>query len=114
MRVSSYKQVPAEDVAEKGAAGTKIRWLIAGKDGAPNFAMRLFEMAPGGCSPLHAHPWEHEVYVLRGKGKVVREGPDAKIGSGDFVFIAPNEKHQFRNDGKAMLSFICLIPLPKG
>jgi len=114
MKVSSYKQVPAEDVAENGAAGTKIRWLITGKDGAPNFAMRLFEMAPGGYSPLHAHPWEHEVFVLRGKGRVVRKGSDVKIGPGDFVFIAADEKHQFRNVGKSMLSFICLIPIQKG
>ncbi len=109
----NYKGVPAQDVAEEGAAGTKIRWLIAEKDGAPNFAMRLFEMAPGGHTPLHAHPWEHEVFVIRGRGLVVRGGSEARIAPGDFVFIEPNETHQFRNHGRAMLSFICVIPLRK-
>jgi len=110
----SYKEVPPEDVAEKGAAGTKIRWLITGKDGAPNFAMRLFEMAPGGYSPLHAHPWEHEVFVLRGRGLVVRDGSYVRVGPGDFLFIRPNEKHQFRNDRRNTHSFNCLIPIQKG
>ena len=42
--------------------------------GAPNFTMRHFEVAPGGRTPFHAHPWEHEVYVLSGTGKVRQKG----------------------------------------
>lgn len=38
--------------------------------GAENFAMRLFEIQPRGYSPLHQHDWEHEVFILEGKGAV--------------------------------------------
>ena len=51
----------------EGAAGCRVRWLIGEGDNAPNFAMRKFEVAPGGHTPRHFHDYEHEVYVLAGK-----------------------------------------------
>ena len=56
-----------------GATGCQVRWLVGPGDGAPNFAMREFEVAPGGHTPRHSHPYEHEVFVLQGSG-VVYEG----------------------------------------
>ncbi len=113
MKLMNYEDVPAQDVSEPGAGRVKIRWLIGDKDNAPNFTMRLFEVKPGGFTPLHSHPWEHEVFILNGQGKVVREGEDVPIKSGDFVFIPPEEKHQFKNDQDSLLSFLCLIPISK-
>ena len=113
MKLMNYEDVPAQDVSEPGADRVKIRWLIGDKDNAPNFAMRLFEVKPGGFTPLHSHPWEHEVFILNGQGKVVREGEDVPIKPGDFVFIPPEEKHQFKNDQDSLLSFLCLIPISK-
>ena len=56
-----------------GAQGCSIRWLVGEAEGAPNFAMRQFEVAVGGHTPKHSHPYEHEVFVLEGRG-VVLEG----------------------------------------
>ena len=61
-------EVPANEVTMEGAAGCRVRWLIGEGDKAPNFAMREFEVAPGGHTPKHFHDYEHEVYVLAGKG----------------------------------------------
>ena len=47
MKLKHYTEVELEDVTMEGAEGAKIRWLISEKDGAPNFATRLFEVAPG-------------------------------------------------------------------
>jgi quercetin dioxygenase-like cupin family protein len=110
MRVFDYKQVEAKD-AEEGASGLKIRWLITKEMGAPNFAMRLFEMEPSENSPLHAHAWEHEVFILDGEGVLVGEGKETKLRAGNVVFIGPNEKHQFRNNSSKMLKFLCLVPI---
>jgi quercetin dioxygenase-like cupin family protein len=109
MRVFSYRDVEARDV-EEGASKTKIRWLITKEMGAENFSMRLFEMAPTGHSPFHSHSWEHEVFVLEGKGVLVGEGADKGFAAGDVIFVAPNEKHQFRNTGNKPLKFLCLVP----
>jgi len=75
--------------------------------------MRLFEMEPGGHSPLHEHPWEHEVFILEGEG-VAFDGEKAKeFKAGDVVFVLPDERHQFKNNGKKTLKFLCLIPYAK-
>jgi quercetin dioxygenase-like cupin family protein len=106
-----YKRVSVSQVKEVGAEGVRVRWLINKEnDGAENFAMRLFEITPGGHTPEHSHDWEHEVYVLEGDGIVFCEGSEKQIRPGYVVFVPPNTAHYFRNNGKKTLLFICLIP----
>jgi len=109
MEVFDYKKIKTE-TADEGASGLKVRWLITKEMGAPNFAMRLFEMEPRGRSPLHTHAWEHEVFILEGEGTVVDGEKERRIKAGDVVFVKPNEKHQFRNNSSATLKFLCLVP----
>ena len=110
MNLFNYKEVELKTVNE-GASKLKIRWLINREIGAKNFAMRLFEMEPGGYSPLHSHNWEHEVFVLEGNGILVNNTSKKSFKSGDVIYVPPNEMHQFRNEGKKILKFLCLIPL---
>ena len=109
MKILHYQDVEAKN-ADEGASKLKVRWLITKEMGAPNFAMRLFEMEPKGHSPLHSHPWEHEVYILEGQGLVVCNEGEKKFKAGDIVFIPPNEKHQFKNNCTKTLKFLCLVP----
>lgn len=109
MKIFNYRDVKAERT-EEGAAKLKVRWLITKDIGAKNFAMRFFEMEPGGFSPLHDHPWEHEVFILQGQGLVVGGREERRFKEGDVIFIPANETHQLRNiDGKTV-KFLCLIP----
>ena len=112
MRVVRSDEVPAQQVAEEGAQGTTVRWLIAGPDGAPTFAMRVFEVSPGGNTPFHEHGWVHEVYILDGEAEVVSGAGAQALSAGDAVLILPGEKHQFRNRSGAAARFLCMIPLP--
>ena len=109
MLIRNYSEVEAVDV-EQGAKDVKIRWVITEKEGAPNFIMRVFEFLPGGYSPYHSHAWEHEVFILSGKGVVVSEDGEHEIGVGDVIFVPGNEVHQFKNIGEDELRFICLVP----
>ena len=109
MIVKDYRQVTPEDFVE--APGVTVRWVISEKDGAPNFAMRVFEVEPGAASPLHTHPWEHEAFILAGTGCVRSKDGETPFQEGDVVFVAPEEKHQFVNDGDSALRFICVVPL---
>jgi len=110
MKIFHYSKIKAEEAKEEGASKLKVRWLITRDMGAPNFAMRLFEMEPGGQSPLHTHPWEHEVFILEGEGVVVGTNEARRFKPGDVIFIPPNEKHQFKNDGNKIVKFLCLVP----
>ncbi|HCP60102.1 MAG TPA: hypothetical protein DIT43_00775, partial [Dehalococcoidia bacterium] len=80
-------------------------------DGAPTFIMRVFEVKPGSSTPSHSHSWEHEVFVLSGKGIVKGREKEGLLGEGTVVFVAPNEDHCFINTGSGPLRFICVIPL---
>ena len=112
MKLFHYDAVKAKD-AEEGASKLKVRWLITKEVGAENFAMRLFEMEPGGYSPLHSHPWEHEIFILEGEG-LAFDGEKAKgFKAGDVIFIPPGERHQVKNNGKKTLKFLCLVPYAK-
>ena len=113
MKITDYKEIKAEPVAFEETKGVKVRWLISDKDKAPNFAMRMFEVAPEGYSPLHTHSWEHEVFILEGEGVATDGGKETKLRSGTVVYVAPEEKHQFKNTGLDTLKFLCLIPIKK-
>ena len=101
------KQLVSEDMATK----TWIRWLIKGDDGAPTFAMRLFTVEPGGYIKPHHHPWEHEIYVLKGIGEIRIGSRIYRVTSGSFLLIPPNVEHEYTNIGEEDLEFLCMIPL---
>jgi len=105
-----YTDVDLEEPSEQGIKDMKVRWLISKKDGAENFAMRLFEVKPGGYSPLHQHDWEHEVFILEGNGTVKNKTHEESFKQGDVFFVPPMEWHQFVNTGDKTLKFLCLIP----
>ena len=103
-------EVEAAEVKEEGAEKAWIRWLISKEDGAPNFSMRFFEIEPGGRTPLHEHPWEHEVFILSGEGKVILGDEEKIVRPQAAIYIPPNLRHSFINVGQEKLSLLCLIP----
>jgi quercetin dioxygenase-like cupin family protein len=70
-------------------------------------------MEPRGHSPFHSHPWEHEVFILEGEGFMVSDEGEKRFKAGDVIFILPDEKHQFRNNGEKTVKFLCIVPLKK-
>ncbi len=110
MKVQNHCQVEEQRVEMEGASGCTVRLLVGEADKAPNFAMRQFEVAPGGYTPRHSHPYEHEVYVLDGGGVVIEGDVEHRLSAGDVVYVAPGDVHQFRNTGDRPLKFLCLIP----
>ena len=94
----------------EGAANTKVRQLLGTNVGTANFAMRMFEVDPGGHTPRHQHDYEHEIYVLEGEGVVFEGDTRHPLKPGDVVYVHPNDVHQFRNTGDATMKMLCLIP----
>lgn len=113
MKVLPHGDVELEDVTDEGATGVKIRWVITEDDGAPNFAMRVFEIEKGGHTPYHSHPHEHEVYILEGKGVLKFEDGKYPFEEGYVIFVDPKKRHGFYNTGNSTLKFICIIPHKK-
>lgn len=110
MKHIHYKDAQAQKLDLPGAEEVSLRVVIGQEDGAPNFTMMVLELAPGGKTPDHSHPWEEEIFVKSGKGEIKVKEERKPIRAGDVLFFAPEESHQFLNTGSEPLDFICLIP----
>lgn len=109
MRVGHVDEIEAAPVTVEGARGVQMRVVVGEVQGAPNFIMRVFDVEPGGHSPHHTHAFEHEVFVLGGRGALVEEGQETPLAPGDVVFVAPGALHQFRASPEG-LRFLCVVP----
>ncbi len=112
MIIKNIDSVIPRDVDMEGAKDVKVRVILGPADEAPNFAMRIFEMGPGGHTPFHSHPFEHEAVVLEGRiASVSSQGTKEHIIN-DVLLIYPGEKHQFKNLSAAeSAKFMCLVPV---
>ncbi|MEA3222583.1 MAG: cupin domain-containing protein [Thermodesulfobacteriota bacterium] len=91
------------------ARGVSKRVLIGKDEGAPIFYMRHFHIKPYGFSPLHSHPWEHEIYIISGKGTVTVGDEEAELKEGMAIFIPPDTPHQIKAQ-ESDIEFLCCIP----
>ena len=110
MKIEKCSNVAKKAVEIEGAKDAEIRWLISKEDGAKNFSMRIFEIQPGGHTPLHTHPHEHEIFVVEGQGVFVFEGEEHQFEKDYVIFVPGGKEHQFRNTGNSILRLLCLIP----
>jgi quercetin dioxygenase-like cupin family protein len=110
MKIVNADDVESSRVQMDNVEGTHIQWLASKFDGAPNFAMRRFRMEPGGRIGLHDHPWEHEIYILKGKGIAYNDRERVEVKDGDVLFIPGDEPHGYHNTGDTDLMFICMVP----
>ena len=109
--IKNMDSIEWQPVTMRGAERVKFRVLIGREDRAPTFAIRQFELEPGGHTPLHEHNYEHEVVVQSGVG-VMKEGLDTHdIGPGQVIMVPANKLHQFRNTGKQPLRILCMVPI---
>lgn len=89
-----------------------VQYLITDKQGAKKFHMRIFTIEPHECSPPDQHVYEHEVFILKGRGRLLTKKDnkmsEVEIKEGDAIFIESNEVHQFFNDHDEPLVFLCV------
>jgi len=114
MKIEKTSNIEKQPVKNEGAKDVDIRWLISKADGAENFSMRMFELQPGGRTPLHTHPHEHEVYIVQGQGVFVFEGGEHPLNTDYVIFVPGSKEHCFKNTGDSTLRFLCIIPATAG
>lgn len=98
-----YDSVGAADGMEKGV-------LLDESDGAPNFALRRFTLAPGAEVPKHTNEVEHEQYVLKGEYIVGVGEKEHRVSPGDSLLIPAGMVHWYRNEGSESGAFLCAVP----
>jgi quercetin dioxygenase-like cupin family protein len=103
-------EIPEEGINRSYKPGVSIRYLILEEFGAPNFEMRYFELEKGMVTSMDLHEFEHEVFVLRGRGRLFVEGREYGLKPKDAVLIEGNEQHQLRQEGDEPFGFLCIVP----
>jgi quercetin dioxygenase-like cupin family protein len=98
-----YESVAAADGLSKGV-------LVGPDDGAPNFAIRRFTLAPGASVPEHANAVEHEQYVLEGEYVVGIGDAEYEVSAGDSLLIPAGTVHWYRNESEEEGAFLCAVP----
>jgi quercetin dioxygenase-like cupin family protein len=102
-------EIPEEGINRSYKPGVAIRFLILEEFGAPNFEMRYFELEKDCVTSLDLHDFEHEVFVLKGRGRVTIEGKEHDLRPHDALLIEGNEQHQLRQVGDETFGFLCIV-----
>jgi quercetin dioxygenase-like cupin family protein len=89
--------------------GARIRWLITHKDGAPTFSMRYITIAKDKETPAHTHEYEHEIFVIKGKGEITLGDEKKQLSEGKFIFIPGNIFHKIHANDDMVV--ICVVPI---
>src|SRR3989304_1206941 len=110
MKVQNYRDVKGI----QGAPGGVMALAPGPAEGAPPYVMRLFEIQPGSATPHHAHPWEHELFMVSGEGALVSGDTTKPLKPGDAITVLPDELHSFRNAGTGVMTMVCTVPLVGG
>lgn len=108
--------VPVEDLTKKGAEKVRVQYLVDERHGSNRFALRQYTVEKGGHTPFDQHEYEHQVYVLKGRGllrKAEHNPVLRKLRQGDAVFIPSNAVHQFINEGDEPFIFLCVKGNPR-
>lgn len=100
-----------EEIMCQTRSGNKIYWMLTSEIGAPSFELRYIEIPPGGKSSYGHHPHEHEVFIVRGEGKIMGKYPEKPLKPGTAVFVPGDEEHQWINaSATEPFGFICVVP----
>jgi quercetin dioxygenase-like cupin family protein len=84
------------------------RYVFADQPPA-DFALRYFELEPGGYSSLEKHRHVHLVIVIRGKGKALVGEEVVELAPFDAVYIPPMTPHRWINGGSGPFGFLCPV-----
>ena len=101
--------IPQSGVNRSYMKGVEVRYLIVEEFGAPGFELRYFELQKGAVTSDDRHDYEHEVFVLKGEGKLELEGDEYDLKEGDALLIEPNERHRLKQAGERPFGFLCIV-----
>lgn len=66
-------------------------------------------LKPGLTSQPHKLKTSEVYYILEGEGTMYIDEENAKVHSGQVVYIPPNANQHIENTGKTDLKFLCIV-----
>ncbi len=108
--VSHESNIEMKKLESPEVKGASMAALISPKEGWEGYVMRVLELTEGGYSPKHSHPWPHINYMIEGEGLLFLDGEEKEVRAGSYAYIPEDKMHQFKNAGKGVFKFICIVP----
>ena len=97
-------------MAGEGVQDVVKRVLVSPAEGWDGWVMRLFDIAPGGHTPRHAHDWPHINFIAAGPRQLHLDGEDYALEAGSYAYVPAGLVHQFsahRRRGRSRSSASC-------
>lgn len=97
--------------AASGYAGVTKQVILGPADGSDEIVLRYFSVTEDQATPWHAHDFPHLVKIEAGRGVAVgADGSETPVSAGDYVYVASNDMHNFKNAGTDPFEFVCIVP----
>lgn len=110
MIVGNIKDLEKIEVTHPSAQDAAMKVLVSPKEGWEGYVMRVVEVSENGFTPKHSHPWPHINYMIEGTGELLIDGKINTVQDGSYAYVPGGSLHQFRNIGKGIFKFICIVP----
>ncbi len=110
MIVGNINDLIAKEINNPSVKNAAMKVLVSPKEGWNGYVMRVVEVGEEGFTPKHSHPWPHINYMIEGEGELLIDGKINPVSSGSYAYVPAGSLHQFRNKGKGMFKFICIVP----
>jgi quercetin dioxygenase-like cupin family protein len=95
-----------------GYEGVAKQVVLGPADGSDEIVLRYFTVASGGATPRHEHDFPHLIKIESGNGAAVdADGVEKPVVPGDYVYVPPNEVHNFKNNGDDPFEIVCIVPV---
>ena len=99
------------NIEEPGAEGMTMKWLTADdNERSPRYCIRKVVLEPEGRTPPRQTEWEHQLYVVSGRGRLIEEELETKLHSGSTVLVRPNLWFRIVNAGAEKFEYLDIIP----
>jgi quercetin dioxygenase-like cupin family protein len=109
VKIKRRDDVPLADAS--GYSGVAKQVVIGPADGSDEIVLRYFTVEPEGATPRHNHDFPHVIKVESGSGAAVdADGVEQPVSAGDYVYVRPNEVHNFKNVGEDAFEIVCIVP----
>jgi quercetin dioxygenase-like cupin family protein len=94
---------------KQGQGFEGIRRYVLADELPAAFALRYFELEPGGYSSLEKHRHVHLVVVMRGAGKGLVGDTVVELEPFDALYVPPLAPHRWINEGAEPFGFLCPV-----
>ena len=110
MVVNHVDKLVTKEITHPSALNSSMKVLVSPQEGWEGHVMRVVEVKENGFTPKHSHPWPHVNYFLEGQGELMIDGVNYKVEAGSYAYVPSDSLHQFKNIGKDVFKFICIVP----